>query len=392
MPFRTLCASFLSILLLTACGGGGGGEAVSGAAPGPAPAPTPAPLPAPPPPRPTGAGMLTGDYHTILFDAGNGDGGPAYSDLGSASADGAGNLARVLRLRNQGGLVDSATFRWDATYDVSLDRRLRIESGGLFTGVEERGRISQDGHVAVLNNTGRGFSPSLTILLQKTTGNSNASLVGPYHIGAGIVSRGVPTTISGRLDFDGVGSFTGTLDARIDGTPTPMGSVSGVYLVSDDGSLQIVFRGGDTIEGAILPGGRLLVAGGPTNAGGTPILFCALPHETDAGVDLLSTYYDTRGFGRYSDRVGAAHFAGYLELDGTGLGLSNLGQQSNGDLSYMPMLSTVEARVSPDGSLEIRRRSGDTTSRGALGQGGRFGFLMRATSADRVTLFRFLLP
>jgi hypothetical protein len=147
------------------------------------------------------------------------------------------------------------------TYQVTDESVILIDNNPTQPGTDvERYRVNKDGTVAFATRTAVSDESFMSIAVQKSSGRSNASLAGSYHLVA-VHFQFAPaletSTDVASFTFDGAGSFTGSGQKHHvlnNGTSsTTPASFAGSYSIAPDGALQVGSGGGPA--GAISPDG-----------------------------------------------------------------------------------------------------------------------------------------
>jgi hypothetical protein len=189
------------------------------------------------------------------------------------SADGAGSYTGNLVQNNSGEITSSAV---SGTYSVAADGAFTITPA---SGSPLSGGISADRKTLVLSQLTAGQPSTFAVGIKQGEINfTNENLLGTYNI----VTAG-PTSYSAAmmtLDFDGRGSFSGTLTLDEFGSNSTV-SATGTYTVAVDGTLTVTFvhpciKAYDGCYGAAYTGGvssdgnTLVMSYGRLGGGGMP--------------------------------------------------------------------------------------------------------------------------
>lgn len=265
------------LLTLAACGSGGGGDGGGGDGPD--------------------LSLYSGEYgHTRFAASGVVPARIVSTRWGRTLSDGAGSCPFDGTL-NTSTNVGAASA--DTSYTLDASRALTH----LLSGAPAySGRLSATGELAVLAAHRAGHRPAIHVDIRRGAPNADADLMGGYRLCSLEYLWGADTArgIVGDLDFNGLGTWTGSYTLNLEGSVTTGVSFSaGAYQVQANGTTRVTYDFGLVNQGQLRQGGDVLsVAGGTQN-----------------GSDLYLSVYVRESSGMTAASFAGSYFVSGLEFD-----------------------------------------------------------------------------
>jgi hypothetical protein len=345
--------------LLVACGSGGGA------------------------PTTLSAATLSGLYLAVAF---GGQDHLGESDVGKATADGAGRLSMAMVVNDGDGGPIGPPLTLGYFYTVASDGTTGLSWEGA-PGVElMRGGVSADGGCALLATSRPDILPFVQVLLRRGGSYDTASLAGSYRVVFfGTSLSGITFAFTGLAGLDGAGSGAAPDVVRNTTGAITASSVSLTYTVLIDGSATVAdLASSESLDGAVVEGGDLAVFGGGITTGQMPATMVLLRAATAASAATFSGSYWIVSLSRDASTGDYRSLTGTLTADGAGA-LTLVGTSDTEGALVDEPAATAAYSVAADGTLTVN--DGATTLVGGVTADGRFAVLGGAvTSGSDPTL------